>query len=162
MECGNQFIDYKGGSFQSCMLKRDPYHHREHWEKWKAENQNGINDISNDNSTLILQFLSDMETGKNVSPVSRKGERSYIRLNNLRGKMFFFAKIFDKNLASLTKDDVHQLFLRMRNGTLKRKDGKVYLAVGEYVKDFKAFWGWLKRTGRTQNNITLEDRKSVV
>jgi integrase len=142
------------------MLKRDPYHHKERWETWKAKNRNGIMDISKYNSTLILEFLSDMEMGKNVSPLSRKGERSYVRLNNLRGKIIFFAKCFNENLDSLTKDKVHQLFFNMRNGTLKREDGKTYLAVGEYVKDFKAFWSWLRRTGRTQNDITLDLRRS--
>ena len=117
-------------------------------------------DISEYNSAIILEFLSDMEMGKNVSPVSRKGERSVVRLNNLRGKIIFFADYFGKNLDQLTKDDIHKLIFDMRNGTLKRKDRKAYLAVGEYVKDFKAFWGWLRRTGRTQFDITLDLRRS--
>ncbi|MBM4103135.1 MAG: site-specific integrase [Planctomycetes bacterium] len=142
------------------MLKRDPYHHKERWDAWKAQNMNAIKGISKYNSDLILAFLSDMEIGKNVSPVSRKGERSVVRLNSLRGKMIFFAEYFNKNLDLLAKDDVHKLIFDMRSGTLKRKDGKAYLAVGEYVKDFKAFWGWLRRTGRTQNDIALDLRRS--
>ncbi|MFA6175064.1 MAG: site-specific integrase [Phycisphaerae bacterium] len=142
------------------MLKRDPYHHEEHWNTWKAENKSRIEGISKYNSDLILEFLTDMEMGKNVSPISRKGERSHIRLNNIRGKTIFFAKHFNKNLDSLSKDDIHLLFTNMRNGIIKRRDGKTYQAVGEYVKDFKAFWGWLRRTGKTQFDITLDLRRS--
>jgi integrase len=142
------------------MLKRDPYHHKERWEAWKAQNVDAIRGVSKYNAGIILSFLSDMEVGKNVSPVSRKGERSYIRLNTLRVRIAFFADYFCKNLDQLTKDDIHNLFFDMRNGTLKRKDGKTYQAVGEYVKDFKAFWNWLRRTGRVQNDITLDIRRS--
>ncbi len=142
------------------MLKRDPYNHKERWGKWKEQNIGAIDGISKYNSELIMTFLSDMEIGKNVSPISRKGERSVVRLNNLRGKMVFFAKYFDKNLDQLTKDNIHKLFFDMRSGVLKRKDGKVYLAVGEYVKDFKAFWSWLKRTGKTAEDIAIDLRRS--
>ena len=34
------------------------------------------------------------------------------------------------------------------------------MAVGEYVKDFKTFWGWLKRTGRVREDITQDLRRS--
>lgn len=143
------------------MLKRDPYNHKERWEKWKAQNLKAIKGISKSNSDLIMVFLLDMEVGKNVSPVSRIGERSVVRLNNLRGKLVFFAKHFDKkNLDQLTKDDIHQLVFDMRNGNVKRADGKAYLAVGEYVKDFKTFWGWLRRTGRVDRDITQDLRRS--
>jgi len=142
------------------MLKRDPYNHKERWERWKEQKIDVIDGISKYNSGLILTFLSDMEMGKNVSPISRKGERSVVRLNNLRGKMIFFAEYFDKNLDQLNKDEIHKLFFDMRSGVLKRKDGKIYLAVGEYVKDFKAFWSWLKRTGKTTEDIAIYLRRS--
>jgi integrase len=142
------------------MTKRDPYNQKERWREWKAKNINGIGGISKYNSDLALSFLTDMESGKNVSPVSKKGERSYIRLNSLKARILLFAEYSDKNLDQLTKDDVHHLFADMRDGILKRKDGKVYQAVGEYVKDFKAFWGWLRRTGRAQFDITWDLRRS--
>lgn len=142
------------------MLKRDPYHHKERWEQWKGQNQNAIPGISKYNSDLILSFLSDMEMGKNVSPVARKGERSVVRLNNLRGKLVFFADYFKKELDCLTKNEIHKLIYDMRSGILKRRDGKDYLAVGEYVKDFKAFWNWLRRTGKVTEDITLDLRRS--
>jgi site-specific recombinase XerD len=142
------------------MTKRDPYHHKERWETWKARNMNGLKGISTHNSDILLSYLTDMELGKNVSPVSRKGERSYIRLNSLKARMKLFAEYFDKNLDQLTKDDIHKFFYDMRNGTLRRKDGKLYQAVGEYVKDFKAFWSWLRRTGRTNSDIAWDLRRS--
>ena len=142
------------------MLKRDPYGHEERWEKWKAENRNGIEGISKYNSDLVLSFLFDMEFGKNVSPKSQKGERSPIRLNELRWKLVQFAKRFPKGLDKITKDEIHKFFFDMRKGTILKHNGKPYLAPGEHVKDFKAFWGWLRRTGRVKEDITIDLRRS--
>lgn len=142
------------------MLKRDPYGHKERWLKWKADNRERIEGLSDHNSNLVLAFLFDMEMGKNSSPKSKKGERSFVRLNNLKGKMLFFAEKFSKNLDEITKNEVHAFFSGMRNGTILRKDGKPYLATGEYVKDFRTFWGWLKRTGRVGEDITVDLRRS--
>lgn len=142
------------------MVKRDPYGHEARWRQWKQENQSGIEGITKHNSDLILAFLSDMEIGKNISPASKKGERSCIRLNNLKDKVVFFARAFNKKLDGLTKDEVHQFFYDMRNGTVLRRDGKRYIAAGEYVKDFKTFWRWLMRTGRVGEDITVDLRRS--
>lgn len=142
------------------MLKRDPYEHEQRWKQWKQENKNGIKGISKYNSDLTLTFLSDMEFGKNVSPHAKKGERSYIRLNDLRGKLVFFAEKLNKNLDEITKDEIHEFFHAMRNGEILRRDGKPYMSVGDFVRDFKAFWGWLKRTGRTTEDIISDLRRS--
>lgn len=143
------------------MLKRDPYNNEAHWEQWKNENSNGIKGISKYNSDLILSFLSDMELGKNVSPVARKGERSQGRLLAIKTQLIFFAKKFEnKNLDTISKDDIHQLFFDMRKGKIVRHDGKPYIGVQNFVRDFKAFWGWLLRTGRVKENITVDLRRS--
>ena len=143
------------------MLKRDPYNHEVRWQKWKQENLAGIKDITKYNSDLILKFLSDIELGKNTSPAAKRGERSVVRLNTLRGKLVFFAKQFgDKDLDKITKDQIHKFFFDMRHGKILRQDGKPYLAVGEYVKDFKTFWGWLRRTGYVDEDITVDLQRS--
>jgi integrase len=150
----------KGGTSFNNMLKRDPYKHKERWLKWKADNKNKIKGVSDYNSNLILTFLFDMEIGKNSSPKSKKGERSFIRLNNLKDKMLFFADKFDKDLDKISKDEIHMFFSNMRNGIILRKDGKQYTATGEFVRDFKAFWNWLRRTGRVDKDITEDLRRS--
>jgi len=143
------------------MLKRDPYNHEANWQKWKQENLAGIKGISRHNSGLILTFLTDMEMGKNVSPKARKGERSCCRLNGLRSRLLFFTKQFkDKKLNQLTKNDIHKLFYEMRNGTIVKENGQRYIGVGDFVRDFKAFWNWLVRTGKVQEDITVDLRTS--
>ncbi len=142
------------------MLKRDPYSHADRWEKWREENQNGIKGISKHNSDLALSFLFDMEIGKNISPRSKKGERSFTRLNDLRGKILFFAERLTKDLDKITKDEIHDFFHEMRKSKILRKDGKPFLSVGDFVRDFKAFWGWLRRTARVDEDITMDLRRS--
>lgn len=142
------------------MLKRDPYGHEARWEKWKQENSTAIKGISEHNSELILAFLRDMEMGKNVAPGSRKGERSPGRLITLKSQMVFFSEHLGNNdLDTVSKDEVHQLFFDMRKGKILRKNGKSYLAIEDFVRDFKAFWGWLLRTGKAKENITVDLRR---
>ena len=49
----------------------------------------GIEGLSKFNSEIILKFLNDMEIGINVGMGTKKGSRSYIRLNTLKDKIFF-------------------------------------------------------------------------
>ena len=105
------------------MLKRDPYNSRERWQTWKAENGDGIKGISKENSVLILSFLFDMELGKNLSTMARKGERSPCRLLDLKSRLIFFVQQFnDKPLYSVTKDEAHRLFFNMRDASIVRCD----------------------------------------
>jgi len=143
------------------MEKRDPYNHESRWLSWKKETQAGIPGISKHNSTLIKTFLGDMELGKNVSVVSKKGERSYCRLLALKSRLIFFAQQFQEQaLDKLSKDQIHQIFFDMRIGNIKRRDGRQYVGTGSYVKDFKAFWNWLRRTGKATEDITIDLRRS--
>jgi integrase len=143
------------------MLKRDPYRANERWKLWKSQNSGVIKGISNENSELILSFLSDMELGKNISSMARKGERSPCRLLDLKSRLIFFVQQFnDKLLKTITQDEVHQLFLNMRQGLILRKDGQTYIGVSNYVRDFKAFWKWLHRTRKVTEDITTDLRKS--
>ncbi len=143
------------------MLKRDPYNHEANWQKWKQENLAGIKGLSQHNSDLILAYLTDMEMGKNVSPKARKGERSCCRLNGIRSRLIFFSKQFeDKVLDELTKDDIHKLFYEMRSGKIVRTNGQRYIGVSDFIRDFKAFWGWLMRTRGVNEDITIDLRKN--
>jgi len=137
-------------------VKRDPYRSKERWEKWFSKNKKKIRGISKRDSDLILEFLKDMEVGLNINPIAKKGERSCRRLNDMRVKLVFFSQNNKKSLDKLTKKDIHKFFTSMRNGELKRRDGKTYQAVGTYVKDFRCFWNWLMRTGKVEENITID------
>ncbi|HBG60708.1 MAG: hypothetical protein A2Y10_13090 [Planctomycetes bacterium GWF2_41_51] len=127
-------------------MKIDPYKHKEVFLKWKDKTTGDINGISKINSDIILQYISDMENGLNVSSKSMKGPRSFIRLNNLRQRMVFLAKYIEQhcniNLVDLSEEQIIKFFNAMRNGTIKRLDGKCYKSVVDFVKPFKAFWHW--------------------
>jgi len=127
-------------------MKIDPYKHQEKFLNWKQKTKDGIPGISKTNSDIILKYISDMENGLNVSSKSVKGPRSYIRLNNLRQRMIFLAKnieqYFGVNLPDISEEQIIKFFNAMRNGTIKRIDGKCYQSVVDFVKPFKAFWHW--------------------
>jgi hypothetical protein len=79
------------------MKKIDPYKNEQRYKTWKEKaDTKGIQGISKKNSDLILQYLFDMENGLNVSVSSKKGARSYPRLNNLKQRLVFLSKEFEK------------------------------------------------------------------
>lgn len=127
-------------------MKIDPYNHKEKFLNWKQATQHGIPGISEVNSDVILAYILDMEEGLNVSSKSTKGPRSYIRLNNLKQRMIFLAKNLEQHchvdLPDVSEEQIVKFFNAMRNGVIKRRDGKCYQSVVDYVKPFKAFWHW--------------------
>ena len=95
-------------------MKIDPYKHKERYFNWKEKAlKEGIEGISKYNSDLILQYLTDMESGINVSIKSVKGARGYPRLNTLREKMLFFSRRFKEiyDLDKVTDINEEQLLL---------------------------------------------------
>ena len=136
-------------------MRVDPYKNKERWLNWKARTTQGIPDISKHNSTLILQYLNDMEKGINISSVNRKGGRSYIRLNALKARIIFIIKQLENrfklnNIIFLKEEQLLDFFARMRNGEIKTKDGKKYKSVCDYAKIFKAFWHWYQKSSKKQ------------
>jgi hypothetical protein len=136
------------------MEKIDPYKHKETYEAWKEKVKNGIPDINKTNSDTILQYLLDMEMGINVASDNKKGSRSYSRLNSLKLRLIFLAKQFEKKcqkpLIELSEKQLFEFFLEMRQGKIKRKDGKVYLSTADYAKNFRAFWHWWQKVNKKQ------------
>ena len=129
------------------MTKIDPYKHKERYIKWKKESEKGIPEISKYDSDLILRYLEDMEMGINISVVSIKGSRSYIRLNSLKIRLISISKRLTKEfgltkITDVNESQLHKFFSGMRNGTLIKKDGKTYKSTADFVKIFKAFWHW--------------------
>ena len=79
------------------MNKIDPYKNEQRYKIWKEKaDAKGIQGISKKNSDIILKYLFDMENGLNVSISSKKGVRSYPRLNNLKQRLVFLSKEFEK------------------------------------------------------------------
>jgi hypothetical protein len=147
------------------MEKIDPYNTKEKYLKWKQKAlKEGISGLTNANSQIIMQYLQDMEQGLNVASTNKKGARSPLRLRSLSIKMIFIAKTIQKvnsvDLIDLEEQHLFSLFTNMRDGVIKRKDGNIYKNVGDYVKDFKAFWHWHQKVHRKKGleikDITLD------
>jgi hypothetical protein len=143
------------------MDKIDPHKNKEKYLAWKEKNQSQIPEISKENSDLTLRFLRDMEAGLNICSSSKKGSRSYIRLNALKQRMIRFSKTFEKRfglkkLTDITETQIFSYFGDMRNGILKKNDGKNYISPRNFVKDFKTFWHWWIKVNKKEG-IELKD-----
>lgn len=150
---------------QDDMVKIDPYDCEGSLTRWKNKvaELGGIPHLSRENSEIILRYLIDMELGINTSLSSKKGSRSFIRLNTIRLRLTFLARKFDENLGveditKLTEQQLCSFFVDMRKGLIRRADGRKYRAVRDFVKMFKAFWHWYqkveRKAGREVEDIT--------
>lgn len=142
-------------------MKIDPHKNKEKYLSWKSSIDGKIPNISETNSQLILDYIFDMEHGLNVASVSKKGARSYIRLNNLKQRMIFLTRLLEEkyNLKDITKISeriLHEFFTDIRNGIIKRLDGKTYKSPVDYVKVFKAFWHWHQKVSK-KREIEIPD-----
>jgi integrase len=146
-------------------MKLDPYKHKERYLKWKDKIQLGIPEISKSNSDLIKAYLNDMERGINISSMSSKGSRSYIRLNSLKERTVFFAKKFEElfkidKITDICEEQLIGFFSDMKNGNIKRVNGQSYISVDTYAKVFKAFWHWHQKISKKKGieipDITLD------
>ena len=136
-------------------MKIDPYNHEGSLTRWKnkVKEAGGIPDLSRANSSIILQYLTDMELGINTSLSSKKGARSFIRLNTIRLRLTFLTRKFKEildidDLTELTEQQLCQFFVDMRKGVIRRQDGREYKATRDFVKMFKAFWHWYQKVAR--------------
>ena len=89
-------------------MKRDPWKHRERYLHWKEQTRSGIPEISERSSELIRRFLDDMEMGRNTAAGSKKGSRSYARLNNLKQRLVFMTRSFEQRFDLEALTDVYR------------------------------------------------------
>jgi site-specific recombinase XerD len=124
------------------------------WERLKTDDKKNkkINGMKVFNSKVALEFLHDLEEGKNIG--SQKGRRSPSTLTKHRSNLIFFDKHIKKNFDKITKDDIHELFNKMMDGKLKKEDGSKYIGTGEFMKNFKVFWKWMRRNNYVKQDIT--------
>ena len=141
-------------------MRHDPWHHQDKYRQWKASVTTGIAGLSAQSSSVVLAYLADMEIGRNTAKGTRKGARSYPRLNNLRQRLVFLGRAFEQrfqvSLTQVTETQVHEYFGGMRAGTLTRLDGRAYRSTGDYVNVFKSFWHWHMRVARKRGE-SIED-----
>ena len=143
-------------------MKIDPYKHEERYKTWLEKVRvEGIKGIGKDNSDLIIQYVTDMEHGLNVSLKSVKGGRSYIRLNTIREKMMFYSRRFKEiygldNITEINEDQLILFFSKMHKGEILKQNGEQYKSVNYFVKTFKAFWHWWQTINR-KKGIEIQD-----
>jgi hypothetical protein len=75
--------------------------------------------------------------------------------------MIRFSKTFEKRfglkkLTDITETQIFSYFGDMRNGILKKHDGKNYISPRNFVKDFKTFWHWWIKINKKEG-IELKD-----
>ena len=138
-------------------MKIDPYKHKERYTKWKAKGGELIG-LSKSDSDLVKDYLEDMEMGMNVAKTNKKGSRSFARLNAIKSRMVFISKKFNEkfelnSVIDITEEQLHKFFTDMRNGNIRKANGKEYTSPKFYVKDFKAFWHWYQRKSRKAGKI---------
>jgi len=142
-------------------MKVDPYNHKGIYLNWKEKTENGISGISKENSDLIKQYLGDMEVGLNVANGSKRGARSYIRLNTLRDRLCFFSRHFESrfeldSIAEITEEQLLHFFNDMETGVIVKKNGAKYMSIDYYAKVFKAFWNWYIKV-KNKDGIEVQD-----
>jgi len=142
-------------------MKKDPYNSKEAWNNWKARNPDGIKRISRINSELLMHYLNDMEKGFNTSLLSKKGGRSYIRLNSSRTKLIFLVKSFEErykidHIGKLGEEQLIEFFADMRSGAIRKMDGGIYKSIRDFTKTFKAYWHWYQKISK-KGGIDIPD-----
>ena len=151
----------------------DPYDSKGRHERWIKSitlddgkiNYNTFKDISPQASELLTTFILDLSTGKNVAKGSKKGKRSDQHLVNIRQRLnnmiMIFEKDLRKDLMEFNEDNILDIFNRMRQGTMKNKNGTPYLSVCTYAKAFGAFWRWIVRQNKKKGILTSDIVESL-
>jgi len=134
------------------MPEQDIFRHENQWEKIEKNNLS-LGGMSDNNQKTITNFLNDFKRGMNT-PKQFKGQRTAGTLLKLRRAVLFFNKHIKKDFVKITKTDFHKLFDEMQRGTIKTEHGNEFKDVGDFVKNAKTFWGWMRKTKRTDQDIT--------
>jgi len=144
------------------MVKIDPYNTKERYLAWKEKAlREGVKGVSKANSDIIIRYLSDLERGVNLPPSSKKGPRSFIRVQVLRIRLAKLAREFEKrfkaNLTDISENNLCDFFFEMRNGTILNNKGLPFKASRDLAKSFKSFWHWHQRINRKEGGKDLRD-----
>ncbi len=139
-------------------MKLDVFGHQQRYERWKeAVQEEGENGLTKKNSDILIKYIFDMEIGSNISRKSKKGGRSYPRLNNLRQRlaqiMIMLQERKANDITKISEKKISELFNDMRKGVVKTQKGEKYKSAQDYVKIFKSFWNWWIKVNRKKRII---------
>ena len=150
----------------------DPYDTKGKHDTWlkfigypNSVNYLAFEGVSGDASELITKYVLDLYIGKNLARGTKRGQRSYIHLCNVRNRLRKLTEMLEtqtgKDLLKLSEDDVLFVFNGMRNGTILSYNNKSYLDVSSYSKKFIAFWHWIMRTQKEKYSDLLNIVESL-
>lgn len=128
------------------------------YKKWRKSIKR-VKGLSEEQSKVIIQYLDDLEEGRNVAKGVKKGKRSYSRIYANLIKLRFIFRLFKKRKIvnlKIKEDDVLKFFTDMRNGKIKKQDGQEFKSTGDYAKTFVGFWHWYQRYQKKKGKI-IED-----
>ena len=142
-------------------MKVDVYNCEEQFRKWKEDALvEGIDNLTDNNSGILFQYALDMEAGRNVARSSRRGPRSYIRLNAIRHKMSKLLRLLQErgvsDVRAVTEQQVVELFSDFAKGVITTNKGEKFKSWQDYAVCFKAFWHWWMKVNR-KNGVRLDD-----
>jgi site-specific recombinase XerD len=149
------------------MSKIDLYHDEKRYNSWKAiATTEGYTEgeLTKKTSDILLKYIFDMETGSNISLSSKKGCRSFSRLNSIRTRMKQLFMMFQErgvsDVTKITEKELLDFFSDMRQGKMKTQHGEKYKSVQDYVKTLKSFWHWYmkisKKNGKIIDDVTQD------
>lgn len=143
------------------MTKVDVHGHEQRYKKWKvAVVDSGETELTKANSDILIKYVFDMEIGANVSKNSKKGARSYPRLNNIRQRLSQMMRMLQgrgiKDVSKISERQITDFFNDMRKGTIKTARGEKYSSVGDYTKIFQAFWRWWIKVNRKESKTIID------
>ena len=143
-------------------MKVDVYKKESTFLNWKDRVQaEGIPGLSKANTDIVIQYILDMEAGRNVANGSAKGGRSYSRLCNLTQRMTWIARMLEQrgvsDIRTCDERTALSLFSDMERGVLRTQNGTRYKSYGDYVRVFKAFWHWWQKRSKKEQNKYIVD-----
>ena len=115
----------------SFSMKVDLYGHEQRYLKWKNDVlKKGEDGLTKRNSDLLKKYVLDMEIGANVSNRTKKGARSYPRLNNLRQRLAQILRMLQergiRDITVVKEQEITVLFSDMQRGVIKTFQGNKY------------------------------------
>jgi len=155
----------------------DIFNLKERYERWKKEvakidGQGNlkiigqIDSITKIHSDWIIRHVIDMELGKNTSRRSKRGGRGYQTLNDrISRTTWLFERFEERGIMDITKikpEKVEDIMIKisrdLKEGVIKKKDGKIYADPVNYTKTFITWWNWymkyMKKKGKHIPDIT--------
>lgn len=133
-------------------MKLDIYNHTSNWEAWKENLTDKYieEELTKENSKLFIDYLLDMEQGRNIPKKSVKGGRNPKTLNRMRSKIGAILRMFQNNgVKDVSKVDEKKVVEVFHNW---KKEGHS----NDYAKRFKAFWNWWITKNRREGILIQE------